>query len=144
MRLAARRLIKARGDVGRPSRTVLPGAGAPANGEAKVRGDLAERLPAFVAGCTRLREQLVSSAAGRYIGEQLVLSSGAAEAAFHRSRSTAGCRRTVGELGQSCRWLELVERGGLLPELTLEPMLSEARALLRLLEHPARTGGNRP
>ncbi len=108
--------------------------------------DLEERLLEYAAAIVRLVEQLPQTRAGNHIAGQL-LRSGTSPLPNHGEAQEAESRKDfihklkicLKELRESHRWLRLVVRIPLLPEIEIAPILAETDELIRIFKKSIQT-----
>jgi len=102
--------------------------------------DIGERLLDFATNCLRLSTKLGRTAAGRYIGGQLMRSSASSganyfEACGAESRADFAHKLQIvlKELRETEYWLRLAGRAGLLSAEDAKPSVTEADELARII-----------
>jgi len=102
--------------------------------------DIGERLLDFATAGLKLSGKLGRTAAGRYVGGQLMCSSASAGANYHEAcgaESRADFAHTLQivlkELRETEYWLKLAGRSGLLPPEDVKPSATEADELSRII-----------
>lgn len=104
------------------------------------RKDLSERLLDFAAGIIRLLSRLNKTAVGRHIGNQLMWSATSSGANYEEACGAESradfihkMQLVLKELRESLYWLKLVKRASLISDEDLQPLLSEAEELVRII-----------
>ena len=104
------------------------------------RKDLSERLLDFAAGIIKLLVRLNKTAVGRHIGNQLMRSATSSGANYEEACGAESkadfihkMQLVLKELRESLYWLKLVKRACLIPDEDLQPFLSEADELVKIV-----------
>ena len=106
------------------------------------RNDLSERLLDFAAEIIKLVVRLNKTAVGRYIGGQLTRSSTSAGANYEEACGAESradfihkLQIVLKELRESCYWLRLIKKAGLIPgtDPKLSALLQEAKELTNII-----------
>lgn len=102
--------------------------------------DLSERLLDFAAGIIRLIVKLNKTAVGRHIGNQLMKASTSSgtnyeEACGAESRADFihKMQLVLKELRESLYWLKLIKKVSLISDEHLQPLLGEAKELVKIV-----------
>lgn len=108
--------------------------------------ELEDRLIAFAVRILKLANRLGSSNAGRHIAGQIVRSGTSPAPNYAEARSGESradfihkLRVVVKELNETCVWLKIIAKGGLLKEALLADLLTEGEALRRIVGASLRT-----
>jgi len=116
----------------------------------KERKDLSARLLDFAAGIIKLLVGLNKTAVGRHIGTQLMRSATSSGANYEEARGAESkadfihkLQLVLKELRESLYWLKLVRRAGLIPDGDLQPSLSEAEELAKIVAKSIITAKNK-
>src|ERR1035437_7525303 len=112
--------------------------------------ELEERLLEYAARVIRLVEQLPDSRAGNHVAGQLLRSGtsplpnhGAAQAEESRTDLVHKLKMCHKKLGNSRRWLRLIQRVPLLKPALVEPLVEETEELIRIFAASLRTAATR-
>lgn len=104
------------------------------------RKNLSERLLDFGVDIVRLTVKLNKTMVGRHIGEQLMQSATSSGANYEEACGAESkadfvhkMQLVLKELRESLYWLKLIERSKLIPNEDIQPLLSEADELLKIV-----------
>ncbi|HJH27543.1 MAG TPA: four helix bundle protein, partial [Methanophagales archaeon] len=104
------------------------------------RKDLSERLLDFAAGIIKLLIRLNKTAIGLHIGNQLMRSATSSGANYEEACGAESkadfihkMQLVLKELRESLYWLKLATRAGLISNDDLQPLLSEAEELVKIV-----------
>ena len=104
------------------------------------RKDLSERLLDFAADIIKLIVKLNRTAVGRHIGNQLMRSSTSSGANYEEACSAESkadfihkMQLVLKELRESLYWLKLIKKTTLISDEHLQPLLSEAQELVKIV-----------
>jgi four helix bundle protein len=119
--------------------------------EEKIKYDLEERLLNYATAIIRLSRKLNSDYAERHIGNQLLRSCsaplyhhGEAQAAESPADFIHKLRLALKELRESERWIKLIQRADLIPEIPdFNYLLSETDQLIRIFVTSIQTAEKR-
>ncbi|MHC1623596.1 MAG: four helix bundle protein [Candidatus Methanospirareceae archaeon] len=113
------------------------------NAECKLKNNrksLSERLLDFGVNIVRLTVKLNKTAVGRHIGDQLMRSATSSGANYEEACGAESkadfvhkMQLVLKELRESLYWLKLIERSELIPNEDIQPLLSEADELLKIV-----------
>jgi four helix bundle protein len=113
--------------------------------------DLVERLLNLAAVCMKLTTRLCRTMPGRYVAGQLMRSAASAGANYGEARGAESradfvhkLQIVLKELKESVYWLRLAERVGLLPVVTVKPLLAESDELVRIVAKSVVTAKAKP
>ena len=118
-----------------------------------IQVELSERLLALASANLKLANRLMRTAAGRYVGDQLMRSSASSganyeEACGAESRADFAHKLQIvlKELRETCYWLKLVQGAGLASQEAVATLLNEADQLTRMIGKSVATVklGSRP
>ena len=104
------------------------------------RKDLSERLLEFAADVIGLIVKLNKTAVGRHIGNLLVKASTSSGANYEEACGAESkadfihkMQLVLKELRESLYWLKLIKRANLISDEHLQPLLSEAKELIKIV-----------
>jgi four helix bundle protein len=107
---------------------------------------LEKRFVAFASAIIKLSGQLPRTEPGRHICKQILRSGTATAAVYGEARGAESradfihkLRIVFKELNETTIWLELIASSGLLPLLTISPIVAENRELCRVIAASIRT-----
>ena len=102
--------------------------------------DLSERLLDFAANVIKLAAALNKTAPGRHIASQLMRSSTSSGANYEEACGAESkadfihkMQLVLKELKESLYWLKLIRKSALIPDERVQPLLSEAEELVRII-----------
>ena len=106
----------------------------------KERKDLSERLLDFAADVIKLLGKLNKTAVGRHIGYQLLKASTSSGANYEEACGAESkadfihkMQLVLKELRESLYWLKLIKKANLLSDGHLQPLLGEAKELVKIV-----------